>query len=508
VTEASVVVQDQPIGTISPRLYGHFAEHLGRCSYGGLWVGPGAGPVADVDGFRADVVAALRDLPVPIMRWPGGCYADHYHWRDGIGPAASRPVTLGTSCGILAPDTNAIGTHEFLRLCELLDAEPYLAGNVGTGTVQELADWIQYVNGSAETSLTRERAANGRTEPWNVRLWGIGNESWDCGGRYDSVSYSHEYRRWATMLRHVDPTAELVAVGLEDESLPESGLDSEWNAKFLAALGPVVDLVDHLSIHRYWIRGGPELEFGENDYYMLFKEADDTEGLIGRTAQTIAAAAKPSHPIGIALDEWGVWHPEARNWGPGDVERRSPTTLEQASSLRDALAAGIAFEGFHRQCRVLSMTNIAQVVNVLQAVLMTAGPTLVKTPTYHAFSLHRPHIGAEALQVEVVASAAGPFGGPAVSATASGRPGRVTVTIINRDYGLPATVTIQAGGDVVSSLILAGDSPAAVNDPSNPDRVSPRRLPTAGSRPGSCTVTMPAHSMATIEFAEHGASRD
>jgi alpha-N-arabinofuranosidase len=499
VTEAAVVVLDQPIGTISPRLYGQFAEHLGRCSYGGLWLGPGAGPVPDVEGFRADVVEALRDLPVPLLRWPGGCYADHYHWRDGIG--ATRPITLGTSCGIRAPDTNSLGTHEFLRFCELLGAEPYLAGNVGTGSVQELCDWMQYVNGAMETSLTRERAANGRAKPWGVRLWGVGNESWDCGGRFDPVSYAQEYRRWATLIRHVDPDAELVAVGLEDESLPESGLDAEWNAKFLATLGPVADLVDHLSIHRYWLRGGPEVEFGESDYYSLLAEADATEGLIERTAKVVVAAQKPSHPIGIALDEWGVWHPEARNWGPGDVERRTPTTLEQANTLRDALAAAVAFEGFHRQCRVLSMTNIAQVVNVLQAMLLTEGPVLIKTPTYHAFALHRPHVGAEALQVEVTTPVAGPMTGPAISATASGRAGGVATTIINRDFRQPVTVTVRAPGELASGLVLAAESPNAVNDAEHPDRVSPRQLTTDHASAGRCIVTLPPHSIATLEFA-------
>ena len=507
-TEASVAIEDQPLGAISPRLYGHFAEHLGRCCYGGLWVGNEAGTAAGVDGFRADVVAALRDLPVPLLRWPGGCHADHYHWRDGVGAPSARPTTLGMSCGLRAPDSNALGTHEFLRLCELLGAEPYLAGNVGTGSVQELCDWIEYVNGTIETSLTGERAANGRPEPWDVRLWGVGNESWDCGGRYDPVAYANEYRRYATMIRHVHPRAELVAVGLEDDGLPDAGLDPQWNAKFLAALGPSVDLVDHLSIHRYWVRGGPEVNFTEDDYYALLHEADGTEHLIERTARTIAGAAKPSHKIGIALDEWGVWHPEARDWGPGNVDRRMPTTFEQANTLRDALAAGIAFEGFHRQCRVLTMANLAQVVNVLQAVVVTDGPTCVKTPTYHALSMHRPHMGAEALQVEVIAESAGPFGGPAVSATASGSPSGSAVTLINRGYRDCVTVTIRTPGTVSSGRLLTAESPNAGNDPGNPERVLPRRLAVDDSRAGKCTVTMPPHSMATIEFATNAAGRD
>jgi alpha-N-arabinofuranosidase len=504
VNKATVIVDDQPIGTISPRLYGHFIEHLGRCCYGGLRAGPDTRADA-VDGFRRDVVEALEGMPVPLIRWPGGCFADHYHWRNGIGAPPSRPVTLGMSCGLEVPDDNSMGTHEFLSLCEMLGAEPYLAANVGSGTVQEMCDWVEYVNGRAETALTNERRANGRPDPWGVRLWGIGNESWDCGGRFDPVSYASEYRRYASMLRHVDPRAELVAVGMEDEPLPESRLDPEWNVKFLSALGPAVDLVDHLSVHRYWFHGGSETSFTEDDYYALLEDAAATESLVQRTARTLASAARPGHPIGIALDEYGVWHAEARSWGPGDVARRTPVTFEQAGTLRDALAVGIALEGFHRQCRVLSMANLAQMVNVLHSVIKTDGAACVRTPTYHAFALHKNHIGAEALQVGVEIEGAQPPH-PRVGATAS-RQGRGTaVTLINSDYRHDFEVEIRADGYPSSAQVLWADSPDAANSITEPDAVSLKVLDMDGSRSGSCTVTMPAHSMATILFTAVGAT--
>jgi alpha-N-arabinofuranosidase len=502
--EVKVIVDDQPIGIISPRLYGHFAEHLGRCCYGGLWLGPDAG-AAQTEGFRSDVLAALRELGVTMIRWPGGCYADHYHWRNGIGAPAMRPTTLGMSCGEQVPDDNSLGTHEFLRLCEILGAEPYLAGNLGTGSVQELCDWIEYVNASVTTTLTRERAANGRQTPWDVRLWGIGNESWGCGGRFDPVAYAHEYRRHAAMVRHVDPGAELVAVGMEDDGLPEMGMDPAWNAKFLEALGPDIDLVDHLSVHRYWVHGGPEETFDESDYYALLDEADGTERLIERTSRLLAGAAKPGHPISVALDEWGVWHPEARDWGPGDVARRQPATFEQANTLRDALAAGAAFEGFHRQCRVLSMANVAQIVNVLQSVLVTEGPVCVRTPTYHAFALHKPHIGSEALRVEVEPSGHESAGQPAMSATASTRDDGVAVTLINRDYRRPVVANISVAGIVSSSWVLSADSPHAANSPTDPERVAPRILAVESQGSRSHRTTLPPHSLATVQFAARGA---
>ena len=498
--EASVQIGADPIGRVSPRLYGTLAEHLGRCCYDGLWVGPSS-QIPNVEGFRTDALEALRDLPMPLVRWPGGCYADHYHWRKGIGNPAERLTTLGTSCGLAVADSNALGTHEFLRFCDLTGAEPYVCGNVGSGSVQELCDWVEYVNSDVDTSLARERAANGRPEPGHVRLWGVGNETWGCGGNFDAAAYAQEYLRYATMLRHIDPNVELVAVGLEDDPLPESGLDPDWNVRFLTALGPSVSLVDHLSVHRYWIRGGPEADFDETNYYALLAEADATEALIERTARTIGAMAPTSHRIGIALDEWGVWHPEARDWGPGDVPRRHPTTFEQAGTLRDALAAAAALEVFHRQCSVLSMANLAQTVNVLHALLVTDGAACVKTPTYHVFSLHSPHIGAQAYRAQVTTDIKLPTGRSAVSATASRSERGAAVTLMNRHFDRAITTGVRAAGMAVKrARVLAADAANAVNSQQTPDRVAPRPLEVSRSSEGEFTFTLPAHSLATIEL--------
>ena len=500
--DATVTVGSEPIGVISPRLYGAFAEHLGRCCYNGLWVGQNS-PIPNIDGWRKDIVDALRVLPTPFIRWPGGCYADHYHWRNGIGP--NREATLGMTCGTTGSDTNAIGTHEFLRFCELIEAEPYFAGNVATGSLQELCDWIEYVNSSIDSALTRERKANGRLAPWGVKVWGVGNESWDCGGRFDAVTYALEFRRWARMIQDVDPKAELVAVGLEDETLPESHLDPEWNRKFLSTLGPVANLVDHLSIHRYWIHGGPGVDFNERQYYTLLDEAERTEALIVRTRAVIDELGPSDHRIGIALDEWGVWHPEAREWGPDTRLLDEPSQLDQANTLRDALAAAIAFEGFHRQCNSLSMTNIAQVANVLQAAVVTDGPGFARTPTYYAFALHKPHVGAKALPVDVSSGSRTPSGGPAVSATASrNESGGGAVTIVNRHLDRAATVQVELPGwsdaTVATATLLTAGAPNAQNNPGQAEVVRPVRVDVENVGRGAFQVTMPAHSMATVEF--------
>jgi alpha-N-arabinofuranosidase len=483
--DARILVRsDAPIGNISPRLYGHFAEHLGRCCYGGLWVGDQHTSTAE-QGFRRDVVAALKALPVPLLRWPGGCYADHYHWRDGIGPAHERPVRLGMSCGLQVPDDNSLGTHEFLWLCAQLDAEPYLAGNVGSGTPQELCDWVEYCNTAVPTTLGRLRTANGAAQPFGVKLWGVGNENWGCGGNYDATSYGREYIRYATMLRHVDPHAELVICGNDDA----------WNTELLAKLGSHHKLVDHLSIHHYWVNGGPEVDFTDQEYAALFAEADWTEQFVLRTAAIIADATGGRHRIGIALDEWGVWHPEAREWGPmpAQVTPRQPVTYEQANTLRDALAVGVVLEGFHRQCNLLSMANLAQIVNVLQSPIMTDGDRMWLTPTYHALRLHAAHIGAQALPLVIEE-------GNAISGTASRNAAGMAFTIINRDRSQPAQIRIRAEDlpRTITAQILSADQPQDGNDLAAPDRVSLKPLSVNHDHQGSLVVELPAHSMATI----------
>lgn len=476
-----------PIGTISPRLYGHFAEHLGRCCYDGLWLGHIDTDIPTYSGFRKDVVDALRALPVPLLRWPGGCYADHYHWRDGIG--ADRPIRLGMSCGLQVEDDNSLGTHEFIALCRLLGAEPYLAGNVGSGTPQELCDWMEYCNTAVRTTLMRERAANGSLEPFGVKLWGVGNENWGCGGSFDAQAYALEYRRYATMLRHVDPQAELVICGHDDE----------WNQRVIDTSRRHLSLIDHFSIHRYWINGGPETDFTSEQYYGLLAEADDTENFVRRTADYLREArGESTHKIGIALDEWGVWHPEARAWGPDNALHREPITYEQAGTLRDALAAAAALEGFHRQCDVLALANLAQIVNVLHAPVMTEGDSIWLTPTYYALQLHAPHIGAAALPVEIAQGTSIPGASSAVTATASAKNGQTAITILNRHLDQEASVRFSAPGSVKSARLLAADSPKAVNSLAAPDRVKPVDLPVHPDGAGQWRVEMPPHSMATV----------
>ncbi|MHB8648318.1 MAG: alpha-L-arabinofuranosidase C-terminal domain-containing protein, partial [Thermomicrobiales bacterium] len=329
-------------------------------------------------------------------------------------------------------------------------------------------------------------------------LWGVGNENWGCGGNYDAVTYAHEYRRYATMLRHVDPAAELVACGLEDE----------WNSALLETLGNRLDLVDHLSIHDYWSAGGPETGFNAEQYYMLLAQADATEAFVRRTAAIIARATGGQRRIGIALDEWGVWHPEARRNGWGDIPGRRPITYEQAGTLRDALAAAIALEGFHRQCTVLSMANLAQIVNVLHAPVMTGpdGGRMWVTPTYHVLRLHAPHIGATALRVDTSGGVTVPGGALAVSGTASSNGDGMAVTLINRHLTEAATITLRGTADAVTAQgqVLAASDPHEQNSADDPHRVAPVPLEISGNAHNGWQVALPPHSVATVQFRTGG----
>lgn len=482
---------DAQIGTISPRLYGHFAEHLGRCCYDGLFLKPTSASVPNQKGFRTDVLEALKNMPMPLLRWPGGCYADHYHWRDGIGPVEQRPRRLGMSCGETVEDDNRLGTHEFLWFCEQTGAEPYLAGNVGTGSPQEMCDWLEYCNSALDTTLTRLRRANGAEKPFGVKLWGVGNENWGCGGNFDARDYALEYRRYATMLRHVDPHVELVACGF----------DEPWNRTLLQTLRNHVDTIDHLSVHRYWHGDGGELDPSERVSYRLFTEAALTEAFIQQTADIIRVELGERRRVGVALDEWGIWHPEARlQFNPST--RGGP--YEQVSTLRDALAAALVLEGFHRQCRVLSLANLAQVVNVLHAPIQTRGAAMWRTPTYHVFQLHAPHIGATALEVEVQASLL-PHSDElrCVTATASlDKEDNLTLTILNLHLDQSATVHFGGiEGRVLSKAqLLTADSPLAHNSAERPNAVEPQPIKATESTQGGYLVNLPKHSMATFRL--------
>jgi len=420
----TVTVHDDRIARIDPGIYGHFAEHLGRCIYGGLWVGEDAA-VETCDGVRTDTLELLADLETPVLRWPGGCFADDYHWDDGVGPREERPDrrnlwwTQGREN--VPEESNDFGTDEFLALCEAIDAEPYLAANVGSGDPGEATDWVEYCNYDGDTDLAERRRANGREEPYGVTYWGVGNENWGCGGTYAPDEYARDYRRFATYLRGYDRLMgdgdlELVACGHTTE---------EWNREFLRELGGDAHMVDHLSVHRYY-GAGDATDFSDEQYYRLFADslqiADDVE----RAAATVEAHA-PGTDVGIIVDEWGVWHPEAEN----------DNGLEQPNTVRDALSAAGVLDILNRHADTVRMANIAQTVNVLQCLVQTDEESAWATPTYRVFDCYEPHIGATALRSTVETDERDPAEDlpsvPLVSTSVSETDDGVFVTLSNRD---------------------------------------------------------------------------
>jgi alpha-N-arabinofuranosidase len=490
----SVKTQDGDV-RISRHIYGHFSEHLGRCIYGGLWVGNDpdlADAVPNTRGIRNDVVAALKRIKIPNLRWPGGCFADEYHWTDGIGPRQERPKMINTHWGGVVED-NSFGTHEFLDLCGQLGCEPYICGNVGSGTVQELSRWVEYCNFNGVSPMADLRKANGRADPWKVRYWGIGNESWGCGGNMTPEFYADNYRRYATYARNYgDARLYKIACG-------SNGSDFNWTRVLMEKAG---GQMDGLSLHYYtvpcdWGKKGSATEFSESEWYITMRKAARMDELIDKHS-SIMDEFDPKRRVGLVVDEWGTWF---------DVEPgTNPGFLYQQNSLRDALVAGLHFNIFNNYAGRVYMANIAQTVNVLQSVILTEGPKMLLTPTYHVFDLYKVHQDAVKLPVYVESETSG--GLPAVSASASeDGEGRIHVSLTNVDVKQEQKVKLELRGLTLSpsikvkGQIVTAESMTAHNTFDKPDTVKAGDFGGASLSGGSLAVTLPPMSVVTLELA-------
>ena len=379
---------DEPGDTISRYLYGQFAEHLGRGIYEGIWVGEDS-DIPNTNGFRDDVIAALKVLEIPVIRWPGGCFADEYNWRDGIGPREERPVRINTHWGWVEED-NAFGTHEFFELVELLDSEAYVAGNVGSATPREMAQWLEYITADGSTELAELRRANGRAEPWQVQFWGVGNETWGCGGHMTPEYYTHLYKRYATFLKAPE--------GNRPKRVASGGNDEHTNWTEALASGAPGWMMDGISHHYYtipsgvWREKGMSTGFSEAEWISTLANTMKIDEYLALN-EAVLDKHDPEGNVGIYLDEWGTWYDPETGHEPG--------FLYQQNTLRDALVAALNFNIFHEHTDRLHMANIAQTVNVLQAVVLTEGEKMLKTPTYHAFEMYKPFMDATYIPLDI-----------------------------------------------------------------------------------------------------------
>lgn len=499
-----VVTLDVPGPRISRHVYGHFAEHLGRCIYGGFFVGEDS-DIPNEGGIRLDVVEALRELAIPNLRWPGGCFADEYHWRDGIGPREQRPRMVNSHWGDVVED-NSFGTHECMALCELLGTEPYVSGNVGSGTVREMSEWVEYLTRADDSPMAALRRENGRDEPWQVRYWGLGNEPWGCGGNMRAEVYADLARQYGTYSRnHGDNVLYRVAAGAADD-------DYAWTEALMRGLGLHLGgqrtghghgpgTYQAISFHHYtvpgpWEHKGSATQFDTDEYYLTMAKARDIERILaGHCA--VMDAYDPQREVGLVLDEWGTWF---------DVEPgTNPGFLFQQNTLRDALVASVHFDAFHGHADRLVMANIAQTVNVLQAMILTDGEALVRTPSFHVFAMNTGHHDAQYVPVALRSPAPTvTTGGEELvtfSASASVKDDSALVSLTNLDAASGLDVRLDLRGRDVGepvARVLTAEEISRHNTPEEPDAVAPLPLEGVRVEDGTLHVHLPAHSYVTV----------
>jgi alpha-N-arabinofuranosidase len=491
------VEANKPGPKIDRDIFGQFAEHLGAGVYGGVWVGKDS-KIPNVRGIRSDVVAALKAIRVPNVRWPGGCFADEYHWRWGVGPQGSRRQTLNASWGgVIEP--NSFGTHEYFDFIQQIGADAYLSVNIGSGSAEEAADWFEYMTAAKPTTLAKERAANGHAAPYKIKYVGLGNENWGCGGAMTADHYVEEMKRFAHYTRNLDPTqtgplaTKRIAVGWDsgDSDYTEAVMKA-WKAKVWSWD------IEGVSLHNYVVGGWPphlpSTGFGEEDYAIALNEAFRMDTLI--TKQTaIMDKYDPEKKLALVVDEWGAWLAPTPGSNPG--------FLQQQNSLRDALLAAVNLNIFVRHADRVRLANIAQMINVLQAMILTDGPKMVLTPTYHIYKLYLPFQNATALPVSYQAGTYrhGKVEMPRVDAIAArDTTGRVWVSVMNLDPKAAADFALDVAGVAASGAngeVLTADKVDAINSFAAPNAVRPRPI-AARMENGKLVVSLPPASVAVL----------
>jgi alpha-N-arabinofuranosidase len=485
-----VIRADQGKDIINRNIYGHFAEHLGRCIYEGIWVGPDS-PIPNTRGIRNDVADALRAMKIPVLRWPGGCFADEYHWKDGIGPREKRPSMINTHWGGVV-ENNHFGTHEFMDLCEQIGAEPYVCGNVGSGTVQEMMEWVEYMTSNADSPMANLRRQNGREQPWKLTYFGVGNESWGCGGNMTPDFYADLYRRYNTFVKNYDRNNPVTRF-----ACGANGNDTNWTEVVMRDVG---HRMQGLSLHYYtvprtWQRKGSATQFDEGEWHTTLRKSLEMDDLVTRHG-AIMDRYDPQKRIGMIVDEWGTWYDAEPGTNPG--------FLYQQNSLRDALVAGITLNIFNQHCDRVKMANIAQTVNVLQAMILTDKEKMLLTPTYHVFEMYTVHYDATLLPIDLTSAdyISGSQTIQQVHASASrDKAGKIHVTLCNLNPNDTAEVTCELSGAKAQKLagrVLTAPAINSHNTFDNPEVVKPAAFNDFKTTDNGFTVTLPAKSVMVL----------
>ncbi|MBS1914977.1 MAG: alpha-N-arabinofuranosidase [Bacteroidetes bacterium] len=476
-----------PGAVINKNIYGHFSEHLGHCIYNGFYVGDTNKTIPNTAGVRNDVIAALRKLKIPLLRWPGGCFADTYHWKDGIGPKDKRPTIVNKWWGGVTED-NSFGTHDFLNMCEELGAEPYLCGNVGSGTVQELADWVQYTTFDGKSPMSDLRRANGREKPWNVKYWGIGNEAWGCGGNMRPEYYADNFRKYVNFM---GGNVFRIASGA-------SSSDYQWTETLMKNIPTY--LIDGIGMHHYavidWDHKSSATNFTEQQYFTTMQRALLMEEYVTKHS-AIMDKYDSAKKVALVVDEWGGWY---------DVEPgTNPGFLFQQNTMRDAMIAGVTLNIFNNHCDRVRMANLAQTINVLQAVILTDKEKIILTPTYHVMEMYNVHQDATLLPVSVKTTdyTLNNEKLPAISASASkDKNGAMHISVVNIDAEKKQDVTINVEGatfKTITGRLLSSPKIQDHNTFDNPEKVKPSSFTGFRYTGNSVSMQLPPASVVVLE---------
>lgn len=500
-----IINNESKKSTISPEIYGHFSEHLGRCIYEGLYVGENS-DIPNTNGMRNDVVGALKEMKIPVLRWPGGCFADEYHWMDGIGSKDKRKKMINTHWGGVVED-NSFGTHEYFELCRQLGCKTYVNMNMGSGTVREMSEWVEYITFNGVSPMADLRKANGHEEPWKLDYVGVGNENWGCGGNMRPVYYADEYRRYQTYIRNYDGSRPIAKI-----CCGPSDNDYEWTRKVLETCYDHGNRAQHgfmdgLSLHYYtlpevdgdWSHKGSATDFTEEVFYQTLKRGYFMEELVtghGKIMDEFDSEKK----IGLIADEWGIWT---------DVEPgTNPGFLYQQNTMRDALVAGMTLNIFNKHSDRVRMANIAQLINVLQAVILTEGEKMLKTPTYHVFRMYSAHQGAQLLSSELINNGkvgAGKNELPKVFESVSeDKDGVITITLTNNSLETPEDIEVQltkdGGSYNVNDASIVTGKMNAHNTFEAPDEVKEEKFTACEKTQDGLKLSVPACSVISIRI--------